>query len=279
MVLFESFDRYEYEVTDVAGFSQAGGAECQMPLVRLAERITGARYENAPCVRLERIRRSSDGMSVLAMSEGGFFDFVSSNLILCNMGRALDEAVGAECDALDTLVSERRRAGEPATVDEVLSLHYLSNALAVSCLIVDDDGRCLLTRRNGRTGIGNGFLSVSVTGSMEPSDLSSEDPIVTCCARECAEELAFEISPESTKVSGIVCGTTKLQPVAVATAHVDSIEAVTERIECATGFYDENDGYVVCGRDELRGMLNDDSICMTEVGRAHLEMFAATDAR
>ena len=264
-------------MVNTSSFSQAGGAECQAPLVRLAERITGARYANAPCVRLEQIRCDGDGAVALRMSEIRFFDFVSSNLILCNMDRALDEAISAERDALETLVYEHGHAGIPTSVKDILSRHYLSNALAVSCLITDKDGCCLLTRRNSRTGIGNGFLSVSVTGSMEPSDLTSEDPLVTCCARECAEELAFGISPKSTKVSGIVCGVTKLQPVAIVTVLVDSIKTVIDGIECATDFSDENDGYIVCGRDELRMLLDDENMLMTEVGRAHLEMLAVTD--
>lgn len=275
MILFEPFDRYEYEVTDMAGFSQAGGAECQAPLVHLAERIIGTRYANNPCVRLDQIRCNDDGVVILFMSEGKFFDFVSSNLILCNMDRAFDEAVGTERDALEALVTAHRNADITTSIDDVLRYRYLSNALAVSCLITDKDGRCLLTRRNSRTGIGNGFISVSVTGSMEPSDLTSEDPLVTCCARECAEELAFGISPKSAKVSGIVCGVTKLQPAAVVTVHVDSIEMVTERIENAADFSDENDGYIICGRDELRMLLDNESAHMTEVGRTHLEMFAS----
>lgn len=279
MILFEPFDRYEYEVIDMAGFSQAGDAECQAPLVHLEERITGTRYANNPCVRLEQIRCDGNGAVTLRMSEIRFFDFVSSNLILCNMNRALDEAIDAECDALEALVSEHRHAGIPISVEDILNRHYLSNALAVSCLIIDDDDRCLLTRRNSRTGIGNGFLSVTVTGSMEPSDLISENPIIACCARECAEELAFEITPEKAEVTGIVCGITKLQPVAVVTVHVDSIKAVTEGIECATDFSNENDGYIVCGRNELRMLLDDGSMCMTEAGRAHLEMLAATGDR
>lgn len=262
-------------MVDTSSFSQAGGSECQAQLVRLAERITGARYVNDSCVRLEQIRCNGNGAVTLRMSEIRFFDFVSSNLILCNIDRVLDEAVGKECDALEALVSEHGHAGIPISVEDILSRHYLSNALAVSCFIIDVDGRCLLTRRNNRTGIGNGCLSVSVTGSMEPSDLISENPIIACCARECAEELAFEVTPEEAEVAGIVCGTTKLQPVAVVTVLVDSIKAVIEGIECAMDFSDENDGYIVCGRDELRMLLDDDNMHMTEAGRAHLEMLAS----
>ena len=270
MALELTFDRCSCELVANSGFLPAGGRESQMPLVCLMERITGARYTNGHCVRIEGIRLDGSD-ATLGLSEASFFDLVSTNIVLMNVDRALDEAVGPERDALDALLLEHRSCGEPASVEDVLSRSYLSNVLAASCLIVDDAHRCLLTRRSTRVGIGGGHLSVSVTGSVEPVDLNSENPIVACCVRECAEELAFDLPAESVRVSGIVCGERKLQPIALVTARVNSVERVVERVDSAADFALENSGYVICSREELRKLLDDTSITITEAGRAQLE--------
>lgn len=271
MVIEKYIDEYKYIFSEDSSYVSIWSEEEEIILMNLIRRVFNRDYSNNECVRLDSVS-SSGSVTELILSKSPFYSFLLTNFLLINMGRLLDSANESEKSLLERFSSKTESYAEFSTLEDVISEKSLSNLLAVSCVIRDLKNRVLLIRRNYSTGIADGFLSVSVTGSVEGVDLDFGDPVVSCCKRETEEELGFEFSPDCKfTLKKIVCGRKKLQPIALVDVVVPNLEDVTDSLKFCKGFSEENSEYIVVSSKEIGEFINSGKYQLTEAGRAHLE--------
>lgn len=238
-------------------------------LVDLIKKVFNRNFANEKSVRLDGIDYNSNMKISISLLE--FYDFLVTNFAVLNMDKLLNNANLVE----RALLLRLKDAIDNAAIkefDDICKHQFLSNIIAVSCLVKDKKGRVLLTRRNNNVGIANGFLSVSVTGSVDFFDFQSEDPFLACCEREIEEELGLSLGADSDiKLKKIVCGEKKLQPIALIDVIVDDIQLVVESLKKCQGFCEENSQYYICEFKEIKTMLESGQYNVTEAGLAHLE--------
>lgn len=126
-----------------------------------------------------------------------------------------------------TVLAEKL-AEDPA---QIFSCAHLANGLAVSVLLHDREGRCLLAERSGAVALAPKTYSVSVTGALDEQDLKVKDPVRSCTSQECTEELSITLPEESFQLSGIFIGERKLQPSALLSAALPSFEDIMANFE------------------------------------------------
>lgn len=239
-------------------------------MLALCKRVFKKDYTNGKTVRLDNCT-DEDNKTILSLSRVGFFDFITSNFALFNIDKLLKEADDPDCKLVSRLYERYCQDGPFDSLDRLLSRGYLANTLAVSCLFTDRRGRILMTKRNSNVGISNDFYSTTVTGSVDATDLESEDPLKECCIRETAEELSFIISAESISLHTIAVGTKKRQPIALADVLVDDIDDVVCELRNSEGFLDENSNYCITDQEGLAVFLANKNAMITEAARTHLE--------
>lgn len=128
----------------------------------------------------------------------------------------------------------------------------------------------LLVRRPMATAIGAGYMSVSVTGGLEPKDLRSSNPITTCAARELQEELGITVPPEQLSLQFLAAGATKLQPAILLQAAVPySAQAIIRTAQQAIDYNQEVAELIPVNKKLLQPMLQ--QYTFTELGKFHLE--------
>lgn len=237
-------------------------------LVKLAKTVFNRDFTNEKSVRLEDIE--IDGNMKVSVSLSEFYEFLVTNFSLLNMDKLLENASMVERNLL-LRIKHTLDDSSIKSFDDILHCQFLSNIIAVSCLIQDRKGNVLLTRRNNNVGIANGFLSVSVTGSVDYDDYCHNDPFVACCEREVEEELGYMVNKNSEiRFKKIVCGEKKLQPIALMDMMVDDIQEVVDALINCKDFEEENSSYYVCKAREVENMLNSGQYKTTEAGLIHL---------
>ena len=240
-------------------------------LVGCVKRIFGRDFTNEIAVRLDNLEEH-DGNTIISISKVGFYDFLLTNFLALNKDRVIENVNGEEKQIAYKLYNIMNQEPEFNSVKSIVGSSYLSNILAVSCLMFDRE-RALITKRNGKVGISNDFISVSVTGSVDSTDFDANDPIKNACVREAFEELNFNIETDQLTVDRIVCGEKKTQPIAIVNCCVKNVERIVDSLTNHKGFLDENKGYQLCSKDELKKLVNDGYVSLTEAARRHIEVF------
>ncbi len=255
---------------EAASYRSLYSPEENSVLVDLCKRVFKREYTNEGAVRLERCD-CDRGETALTLSPVFFYDFLTSTFLLFSMDRIMREADERE-RALVTRLKERYDGEAPIdSLQKLLAEGFLSNILAVSCLIRDRRDRFLITRRNGKVGISSNFYSTTVTGSVDHTDLKADNPLVNCCVREVAEELGLALDPSAIRIHTIAAGIRKLQPIVLADAAVEDLEAVLEAIGRHKDFSLEHNQCAIVTRERLRLFLSDENALITEAARTHLE--------
>ena len=218
---------------------------------------------NGKTVRLERLLKEADTLT-LGLTPSRYFDLLSTNLLV-------SRDVSGWTPAMQTLAARLKQKAAALSLAEdplqILSCPFLANDLAVSVLVHDGKGRCLLAERSGAVSIAPRTFSVSVTGALDERDLEAEDPIRSCAARECAEEVGATIPEDAFHPLGIFIGERKLQPIALIEAALPSFESISQNFETRR--------FLMVPKEEL------DSFCglpMSEAARFQLNLFLKREA-
>lgn len=209
---------------------------------------------NGPSVCLSHIDSQN---KLLTLEQGQFYDFLFSNILgSMNDGSTenilqripaeiRDEARDYLCQAqtrsaavrnqfatkqeqqdhiCEQLTSAKRtyKNDSNESLCMIINSQKLSNAVAVSVLLRDENENYLLTQRTCSVAIGKNLWGVSASGSLEPDDivartgiLNCKDPFCTCAAREVEEELGLSVLANRLVTTMLMIGDEKLQPIAL----------------------------------------------------------------
>lgn len=266
-----SIDSYNIEKHATTAYDCLFSDEEYAALVELCKTTFRRDFTNEVGVRLDYCNRTYINGIALGVSEVRFFDFLTSNYALFNFQRLIDNANMNQKTALQKLINIFSTDGEPDCVEAIIKRRYLANTVAVSFLVSDMHGNYLITKRNSSVGIADGFVSVTVTGAVDGKDFLEEDPFIHCCQREMCEEMGYEIPISCIEPKMIVCGKSKLQPIVLADAKVNDLNDIVAGLDEHKGFLEENRGHFICGTDDIRRILVNQSIRITEAARTHLE--------
>lgn len=221
-------------------------------------------------VRLDGVINLND-ISELYVSKTSFFDLISTNLLLFNYKKWINIV-----DDKDKKLIEREKElfdadGKPKNIDDLLTRNYLSNAMAVSVLIFDNNNNYLFAKRNGNVAISANIASVSVTGAIDDVDYLNDNPITSCVKRESFEELGLHISDEQISLRMIVAGEKKLQPIVLCDVLIDeNLNDEIVKIMNSITFNNENSNLVVIKKPELLGFVNSNEF--TEAAIEHVKL-------
>ncbi len=268
MVFEKEIEKYEFIREEKTSYTPIFDKDEQSVLIALVKKVFNKNFTNEKSVRIDLI---DDIENKIHISISDFYSFLISNFLSINKDKLINKADEYEKKLICRFISQVNE-DDISRFEDIYKVGYLSNIVAISCVITDKKGKVLITRRNNNVGIGNGFLSVSVTGSVDESDFMRSDPFVACCKREVKEELGFEIDDISKiLVKEIVCGSLKLQPIVLIDVIVEDIQDVVETVKKCDGFNEENSKYYICEREEVRVLIESKKYNLTEAGLTHLE--------
>lgn len=271
MIFEKNLCGYEYIKSKNTNFSSIYNEEDKNILIDLIKRTYNKNFTNGKAVRIDNIKEESKMKLYISKSE--FYEFLLSNFILLNYNKLDQNASQKEKDLLKK--TKARMGSNPIKkFDDLFKYNFLSNILAVSALIMDRKGKILLVLRNNQVGISNGFLSVSVTGSVDDKDYLADDPVLSCCFREIKEELSYDIEGEVLDLNfkKIVFGENKLQPIALVDILVDDVEKIRlSATKYIKDFNLENSKLMICDKKKLEKILSSKKYKLTEAGLNHLE--------
>lgn len=266
---FSVKDYYYFKKSAESLFIQSYKENEYRKIVELCKRTFNRDFSNEVCVRLDGYNKEEQKIG-LKISKIHFYDFLVSNFLILNFDKLLSNASSEERIIINTYRNAIISCGDLTSFDSIIANRFLSNIIAIS-LIIEDDYNLLITKRNGKVGISNDFISTTVTGTVDESDFYSNDPLKNCCVRECKEELDYILDPEQIKLNKIVCGYQKTQPIALLNVKVDSVFDIEDSIRLYKGFHEENSNYFIIAKKEIPGILLRKDIMLTEAGRSHFE--------
>jgi len=224
---------------------------------------------NGICVRLDSIFDNNES-TIFRLSKIKFYDLICSNLLFNNYDAWYERVDAKGKELLERGIREYLDNGTPKSLDDLIAHKYFSNILAVSVMILDENGRSLTIERNDNVAISSGFISTSVTGSLDDDDFVSENPFVNCAVREIKEELGFDITEQQISIIKIVAGKQKLQPIILLDVCVgEDLNTIVKKIYSFTDFKLENKAIRIVEKSELGALIDKGN--MTEAARAHLE--------
>ena len=172
---------------------------------------------NGDAIRLDSFK---NGKCVL--SKVGFYDFISSNLLVSIGSQGMttsdklinelvtDPALSKVNECKKLLLNRIKAKGKLKSVNDVLAINELSNIIAVSVYLEDECGNVLFVERSKNVIVSAKMLSVACSGSMTTEDLSSSNPFLACAFRELKEELNIEAD---LKFQQLIISLEKYQPV------------------------------------------------------------------
>lgn len=228
---FEKDCAWDYNVVPQDGYHQPLEPELAEQVVRLYQEYAGGNLFNGYTVCLDDISEKINHKRTVTLSIGSFFDFLLCNVIGREASKSNDKIIrafyasGASQEILDAVAYLGKRYSQ-----EIKRVHNFNDAIhsvrlpgviAVSILVHDDNGMCLLSKRTDNVIIGKRLGGVTATGTLEPKDLTLQeranfdDPFSACAARELSEETTFELPASCFKMRGFVIGKAKLQPIAI----------------------------------------------------------------
>lgn len=236
-------------------------------VVSLCGRVFRRNFTNEICVRLDNCFEDNR-KTIIELSRVPFYDFLVSNYLKFNYNRIFENADIEERKILEKF-KQNLHFEVLKTFKNIISEKRLSNILAISLLIRDENGKYLLVRRNNNVGIANNFYSTTVTGSVDDIDYRQTDPILNCAKREMKEELNYELDIDKMKFKKIVIGQNKMQPVALIDGFVNNVDNIIKNI--SDSFSEENSKYLICNIDMIKLLLVKERKKMTEACVTHLE--------
>lgn len=243
-------------------------------LITAYAKLHGRSVHNGATLNLTNVRVQSGTLSLTA-SALDFFD-----LLMFTVFREPQQAVVTQLtqhgysDLAKTCMSlpahYRALTSPIASLSQLVRTPELPTPLAVSVVVRTADDFYLLVRRPMATAIGAGYMSVSVTGGLEPKDLRSSNPITTCAARELQEELGITVPPEQLSLQFLAARATKLQPAILLQAAVPySAQAIIRTAQQAIDYNQEVAELIPVNKKLLQPMLQ--QYTFTELGKFHLE--------
>ena len=238
-------------------------------IIEIATKGTQTDLYDGECVRLDGIYETDRGLQLSPMN---FYDFFCTNILLDRYRdwvRLCDTP--AQRDLLVRLpkLIKKEMGGLPDNLYDVLDCPYLANILAVSTIIKDSTERFLFTRRNTNVAVSAGYTGVSLTGSVDRSDMNSFNPVVACTIREAKEELGIDLYPEEVYLHRITLAPNKLQPVALSNVALQFKFEQFDIYDRTIGDTDEeNERYLLVHQKDVLDLL--DSEIFTEVADEHV---------
>lgn len=217
---------------------------------------------NGRTCRLERLDLAGTTLT-LGLAPSCYFDLLSTNLLVNRDASLWAPDAQKLARRLKQHVSASALAEDPA---RIFSCRFLANDLAVSVLLHDRQWRCLLAERSASVALAPEAYSVSVTGALDERDAKAKDPLRSCAARECAEELGIIFSEDAFHLEGIFIGERKLQPIALMDAELPSSDRIAPNFETKR--------FVAVPKEELSCSM---PLPMSEAARFQLELFQKRD--
>lgn len=263
-------DSYSYEKIEKTSFECPFTKDVYDSLVHSFPQVYGKKFTNGKCVRLDKCAEI-EGKSVLTISSIQFFDFLLTNFLYLNYHKVISVVTGEVKAQIEHFYQSVTRDIGSFSFERIIAKKQLSNLFAISCIISDGE-RYLITKRNGSVGISNNFYSTTATGIIDDEDFMTEDPVLSCCQREIAEEIGYGIPITDMKFRHIVCGDDKIQPIALIDAKVDNILRVVDCIKSNNSFLAESSDYALYSKDDIRQLLANNNALLTSAGRTHLEI-------
>lgn len=263
-------DSYSYEKIEKTSFECPFTKDVYDSLVSSFPQLYGKKFTNGKCVRLDKCVDIA-GESVLTISSIQFFDFLLTNFLYLNYHKIIPTVTGEVKAQIEHFYQSVTRDDSSLSFERIIAKKQLSNLFAISCIISDGE-RYIITKRNGNVGISNNFYSTTVIGIIDDEDFMTENPVLSCCQREIAEEIGYDIPIGDMKFRHIVCGDDKIQPIALIDAKVDNILRVVDCIKSNNKFLAESSDYDIYSKDDIHQLLISNTARLTSAGRTHLEL-------
>lgn len=196
------------------------------------------------------VRLDSISNEKVYLSRAGFYDFLTSNLILKpssnNIRTLRNEILSVLYDddykklrALENRLKIRvLQCGKLKSFDDVLRVKELANITAVSVFLEDCNDNILLVKRGNKVAVSSGNFAVASSGTVTPEDCGYENPFIACAERELKEELGIQAL---LKIQQIVISRQKLQPVVLLHGKLQSsFSDLSDIMRKAPDFREEN---------------------------------------
>ena len=244
-----------FKIVQETSFYQMLSKEEQLQIVEHSTK--GKTLFNGCTVRLDSLK---NGTAIL--SKVGFFDFMTTNLIIkpnnsakrsavANMYSALFSDQVKQIMRLEHHVKAAVIAQPRKTFDDVIAIRELANIITVSVLIKDCTGRALLA------------------GSLDERDLATDNPFLSCAQRELKEELNLECRLH---LDHMVISKQKLQPAALFSGKIESrFEDVYQQMISAPDYKEENCELFAVPPESLIGVVK--NYQFTDVAAFQIAMF------
>lgn len=225
----------------------------------LEQDAKGKSLFNGCAIRLDSLET---GNAIL--SKVGFFDFMTTNLVIKPNNRTKKSAFANLYSALfsdqvkQVLQLEHRVKaavlGQPRkTFHDVIAIKELANIVTVSVLLWDCTGRALLVHRGNKVAVSSGSFAASCAGSVDDSDLDSDNPFLSCAQRELKEELNLECRLQ---LDTLVISKQKLQPAALFSAKINcKFEDIYQQMINAPDYKEENCALFAVPHERLNGVV------------------------
>lgn len=223
----------------------------------IAAAVTGGTAYNGTAVRLESIVLDKEtDTAVLGVSPTTFYDLLATNILYTAPREALD---GIITEHIRDRAEAFRDSHVPADA-EILEDKRFANALAVSLIVEDIDGRLLLTERAADLAIGAGLYGVSATRGVTVEDIDSAHPILAAITN--GSNIPF--NKDNFTVQGIYLGDSKKQPTLFCKTVLDY--SLVGEIPAPDG---KNTSYLLVNKSNRETL---DELKVSEAARAHLNM-------
>lgn len=225
----------------------------------LEQDAKGKNLFNGKAVRLDSL---IDGEAVL--SEVGFFDFMTTNLVVKPNSRTkksafsnLYAAIFSDQIRYASKLEHRIKAAvlgqSKKTFDDVLAIRELANIVTVSVLLQDSTGRVLVVKRGNKVAISSGNFATACAGSVDDRDLTNDNPFLSCAQRELQEELGIKCD---LKFDNLIISKQKLQPAALFSGRLDcTFESLYQDMLKAPDFKEENSTLFAVPDNKISGIV------------------------
>lgn len=223
----------------------------------IAAATTKGTAYNGTAVRLESLILDKEtNTATLGVSATTFYDLLATNILYTAPNETLD---GIVTEHIRDRAEAFRNSHIPAGAD-ILNDKRFANALAVSLIVEDVDGRILLTERAGDLAIGAGLYGVSATRGVTVEDIDSAHPILASITN--GSNVPF--NKDNFTVQGIYFGNHKKQPALFCKTVLDY--SLIGEIPTAGG---KNTSYLLVNKSNRETL---DELNVSEAARAHLNM-------
>ncbi|MDD3340882.1 MAG: hypothetical protein PHN72_01585 [Bacilli bacterium] len=223
---------------------------------------------NGVSTRLDKIILNKQNC-ILEISKVNYFDLITSNMLYFKPNQWLDN-----CLSEDELNFCKNKIGEIRGVieghkklEDIINNENISNIMAVSVLIEDMDGKIGITKRTSNVSMSSGFVSTSVTGSVDGENYLDDNPLIHCVNKEVFEELGLKIN--QIELKGLAISKTKLQPIFLFNAKLDDTwENVIQKMKSAKDYKKEIEKFSIVSISDIPGLLTNNEL--SDATRYHI---------